>query len=159
MEIIGIISIWILLLFFVLTGLFLERAFLIENPLFIPIIVIIGIMLTIMLSGGNKRAEYERVHKKISFFWNILSKFFILLPSADELKEVTTEKKARELTGKLKIKFYKSALIIFIITYVLQNVSPWLDRFGNYIYLVIGLMFLLGLFFIPKYLIKQQIKK
>lgn len=159
MDIIGIFGIWIIISFLVLTGLFLDETLLTENLLFMIIIVIVGIILTIMLSGRSKPIEHGQAFKKVSFFWNILSRFSTALPSADEVKEMATEKRAKEIMDKRALKFYVSALVILIITRVFQSMPLWLDRFGNYIYLVVGVIFLLGLFFIPKYLIKRQTKK
>jgi hypothetical protein len=156
MEILGIFGIWIIISFLVLTGLFLDKTLLKENPLFMIIVVIVGIILTIMLSGRSKPIEHGQAFKKVSFFWNILNKFSIAIPSADEMKEMTDEKRAKEIMDKRALKFYVSALVVLVITRVFQSMSPWLDRFGNYIYLIVGLIFLLGLFFIPKYLIRRQ---
>lgn len=151
MEILGIFGIWIIISFLILTGIFLDETLLTENQLFMIIVVIVAIILTIMLSGRSKSIEHERAFKKVSFFWNILNKFSMAIPSANEVKEMTDEKRAKEIMDKRALKFYVSALVILIITRVFQSMSPWLDRFGNYIYLVVGLIFLLALFFILKY--------
>lgn len=159
MDIIGIMGIWLIMLFLFLTGLFIDRTLLTENLLFIGVLFIVSIILTIMLAGRSKTIEHGLAFKKVSFFWNILRKFSPSLPSVEEVREMTTEEKAKEIADKRKLNFYESALIVFIITSIAKDMLPWLDRFGNYIYLFAAVLFLLGLFFIPRYLIKRQVKK